>query len=768
MKIFIFLLVFQLFLSVTFANPVIESQAYISELYFDENDNWTIEIYFYYLNPEYNNFRFYTSSGSADIWIFNGEVALITAADLSTPLTINRDGDFVYLTQFDDMFPLCETIVFGNYSGSEVLPPIIGESLVNVVIEDNGYYSENEYWLVKDVSPSLGYINEPVKESFSGYLTDNAGIPISYLEIDFGAMGDLPRIWTDENGYFENDSMYCKNYTIKIGSNYILEDPLTINFGSPVYREYQYSGLGQVQIDGHCFLQYASDLEGTVVYFRKNCPSWVIDSAVTDVNGYFNIDLDIGYYSLIYDHEYHFPYYSFEDNEMFEELTLSEITLEPGFVNTIIGNYQQGVWNSIYPYWILGDVIVDANDTLIIQGGCEIDFKDNFIFEIYGSLIVDGTEGDSVYFHKEAQSWTLKEYSMHLNGPTCNNSKIQYAVFQGSGAGIQFFDASIITKHSRFYDNDRSVELYGNSSPVFDSIFFNALTGYSNISVLSYEESIPSIFNSMFKSGCGICSMENSYQYVYHNTFIGSYIYCSDISAPFIYNNVFFDCIYPLQITDESEPHINNNIFYCNNYALVFGTNWVFNSIDIRYNSFWNNNADFYGYTGTIPEGLGELVTVNNNADSCDQYYNIFLDPLFVDTVNFDFHLTGFSPCIDAGNPDSPLDPDSTIADIGRYYYHQVLPYISKNESNLEYFKVFPNPANSNVIIEYAFSIELLDEPVTLKIVDIRGKEIYRNKLLQESTVNLNLGDLNFEAGAYFFILEINGQTMGVEKVIVK
>jgi hypothetical protein len=767
MKIFILLLLFQLLLSMTFANPVTESQAYISELYFDENDNWTIEIYFYYLNPEYNDFRFYTSSGSADISIYGGEIVLITAAYLSTPLTINRDGDFVYLTQFDDMFPLCGTIVFGNYSGSEVLPPIIGESLVNVVIEDNGYFSTNEYWLVKDASPSLGYINEPVKESFSGYLVDNSGAAISFLEIDYGAIGDLSEIWTDENGYFENDSMYCKNYTIKIGSNCVLEAPLTINIGSPVYREYQYSGSGQAQIDGHCFLQYASELEGTVVYFRKNCASWIIDSAVTDVNGYFNIDLDIGFYSLIYDHEYHYPFYNFEDNEIFEELTLYDITLEPGYVNTIIGNNQQGVWNGVFPYWILGDVIVGANDTLIIQEGCEIEFKDNFIFDIYGSLIVDGSEGDSVYFNKEAQSWTLKEYSMNLNGPTCNNSKIQYAVFQGSGAGIQFFDASIITKHSRFYDNDRSVELYGNSSPFFDSMFFDAIN-ISCRSVSVYDESSPVIKNSLFKSLLGIICNETSSPIIHHNTFIESHISVGDFSAPFIYNNVFFDCIYQLQLTDESEPHINNNIFYCNNYALVFGTNWVFNSIDIRYNSFWNNNTDFYVYTGTIPEGLGELVTVNNNADSCDQYYNIFLDPLFVDTVNIDFHLTGFSPCIDAGNPDSPLDPDSTIADIGRFYYHQVLPHISNIESNVKYFKVFPNPANSNVIIEYAFSDELMDESITLKIVDLRGQEIYRKKLLQESTVNLSLGDLGCEAGAYFFILELNRQRIGVEKVIVK
>ncbi len=46
MKKILLLLLFQLFLSSTFTNPVTESQAYISELYFDENDNWTIEIYF--------------------------------------------------------------------------------------------------------------------------------------------------------------------------------------------------------------------------------------------------------------------------------------------------------------------------------------------------------------------------------------------------------------------------------------------------------------------------------------------------------------------------------------------------------------------------------------------------------------------------------------------------------------------------------------------------------------------------------------------------
>jgi len=53
---------------------------------------------------------------------------------------------------------------------------------------------------------------------------------------------------------------------------------------------------------------------------------------------------------------------------------------------------------------------------------------------------------------------------------------------------------------------------------------------------------------------------------------------------------------------------------------------------------------------------------------------NIDIDPLFRDE---NFNLSENSPCIDAGDPNSPLDPDSTIADLGaRIYYHPNTPFI--------------------------------------------------------------------------------------------
>ena len=44
-------------------------------------------------------------------------------------------------------------------------------------------------------------------------------------------------------------------------------------------------------------------------------------------------------------------------------------------------------------------------------------------------------------------------------------------------------------------------------------------------------------------------------------------------------------------------------------------------------------------------------------------------NPLFVDQVAGDFHLQPASPCIDTGNPSSPLDPDGSRTDRGFYTF---------------------------------------------------------------------------------------------------
>ncbi len=104
-------------------------------------------------------------------------------------------------------------------------------------------------------------------------------------------------------------------------------------------------------------------------------------------------------------------------------------------------------------------------------------------------------------------------------------------------------------------------------------------------------------------------------------------------------------------------PKILNSIVAYNQlYAVqIQGTSFGTTTIGIGY-------SDIYG-----PIQLIGYATYNDLGGIIDQ------NPLFVDNNN-DFHLLENSPCIDAGDPNYPPDPDGTITDMGAFYYDQSVP----------------------------------------------------------------------------------------------
>ncbi|NQU84228.1 MAG: right-handed parallel beta-helix repeat-containing protein, partial [Mariniphaga sp.] len=144
-------------------------------------------------------------------------------------------------------------------------------------------------------------------------------------------------------------------------------------------------------------------------------------------------------------------------------------------------------------------------------------------------------------------------------------------------------------------------------------------------------------------------------------------IYLKSNASPTISNNTISNNVEAgIYCVGSSNPSILNNIYYDNS----IGINTSSSPSSLEYNLFFINNT-----TGTgsgIPTGFGDIVTVNANGDPCDIYYNLFMDPLFVDPANSNYHLLLNSPCIDAGNPDpSYYDPDGTVADIGAFYFDE-------------------------------------------------------------------------------------------------
>jgi hypothetical protein len=97
---------------------------------------------------------------------------------------------------------------------------------------------------------------------------------------------------------------------------------------------------------------------------------------------------------------------------------------------------------------------------------------------------------------------------------------------------------------------------------------------------------------------------------------------------------------------------IKNNIISNNHGIGAFGN--LLSNLVFIYNDVWGNDQDYSGFT----PGIG-----------C-----ISLNPLFIGGDPYDFYLGYYSPCIDAGDPSSPLDPDGTYTEMGALTYTHVPP----------------------------------------------------------------------------------------------
>jgi len=115
-------------------------------------------------------------------------------------------------------------------------------------------------------------------------------------------------------------------------------------------------------------------------------------------------------------------------------------------------------------------------------------------------------------------------------------------------------------------------------------------------------------------------------------------------------------------------------------------------SISFRTSTIVGNDAGTVGHAGRLANNgtvdmancivwaNGENAFLNDGSGTLAVAYsdvqeitpgdgNINADPLFVNAAAGDFHLMAGSPCIDAGDPASPLDPDGTRADMGAFFF---------------------------------------------------------------------------------------------------
>ncbi len=467
--------------------------------------------------------------------------------------------------------------------------------------------------------------------------------------------------------------------------------------------------LGQERmatVSGHCYLLDAVDHSGTKIVFFADSPSAQTDSTYTDVNGYYNIGVTEGFYEIRYTHT---GYVSRYDSRLFAgtSYVLDDITLLGPALE--VSGPVSGEWGTAELYYdVVDDIEVSSGDSLLIHPGVTVLFQEGCRFDVFGVLRAIGTSSDFIRMRSSSSPfvagfWGPLEVSGELTpgaaatleycevrdmtavGAAWANLSLYRSAIKNAlltsisaGGGDELrISECVIDSTSGWYQIhatnvghvliERSftgavslgnIEIYIGTcefAEITESNWSDALISYADTThVLDCQ--LDSIGQVQIRdgvariSGCVLANVSARYSAddveIIGNTLSGGVYVSSTVSSATVRMNA---------ITGSA----------------TYGIKCDCPEVDITYNNVWNCSDDYEG--DALPPGIGVPITVNANGDSCDAYYNISMDPLFV--AEDDFHLQAGSPCIDAGDPD-PLyyDSDGTIADIGAYPYLQVPP----------------------------------------------------------------------------------------------
>jgi flagellar hook capping protein FlgD/parallel beta helix pectate lyase-like protein len=221
-----------------------------------------------------------------------------------------------------------------------------------------------------------------------------------------------------------------------------------------------------------------------------------------------------------------------------------------------------------------------------------------------------------------------------------------------------------------------------------------------------------------------------------------------------------------------STPIVRSNIFYRNGTVGLRGRGFCAlgnTATTIRNNLFFENviaalimrvDGVPMDVSGTTANGLDAGDAVDGNLD---------LDPAFLDETAQDWHLTAGSPAIDAGWPGSSLDPDGTPADVGPFYFDQVLVGVGAGpESAIIALRAAPNPARGGVTTLRVHLAQAAAD-LTIAIHDARGRLVATLAAGPRPAGDFDVrwAAAGSPAGVYFARASLDGRSTGARILLL-
>jgi hypothetical protein len=390
------------------------------------------------------------------------------------------------------------------------------------------------------------------------------------------------------------------------------------------------------------------------------------------------------------------------------------------------------------PWYAVEDVVVREGVVLNVQPGVDILMTDRVSLYVYGGLSIAGTAEARVTITSDAShtarrplynrqpAWGViaaidATHPVYISHADISGSR--YGHDRGKHfASITSLNSHIHITHTRIDDNiqpfyseggsvyigysafrsqntcdlinvkycDQAVveycDLHGNRAPDTDAIDYDGVIG----GVIRHNHIYGFHADNSDGIDLGEGALDILIEYNYIHDCYDKGISIGQGSTAVIRHNVIFDCDMGVALKDHgSHALIDRNTLYMNNYAVACyekNTSRGGATAEVR-NSILSQSRN-----STLLRDEQSTISVSWSLSDTEQLPgpgNLFADPLFVNPAAGNFELQPSSPCIDAGDPASPADPDGSRADIGAAYRHSSASgtLVQINEVNF-----FPHP----------------------------------------------------------------------------
>jgi len=418
----------------------------------------------------------------------------------------------------------------------------------------------------------------------------------------------------------------------------------------------------------------------------------------------------------------------------YNDMILFDVIINENSAN----NYGGGIYRteSLENSWIVlyfSEILLNNSSD---GGGIYLDGSDDILFILFGTEIYNNSaenHGGGIY---NVSSTLSNVYETPSPCYIYNNEASQ-------GGGIYSNDGTFGFKGMSWsqaygYDEDsKTIEIYNNTaSGRGGGVMAIDSDGYIWNTILS---------DNTANDGAGIYSINTDIELsnidIYANsaTRFGGGLYCNQ-SFPDIDNTII---IYDNVAQDGAgifcEGTVSNmtNVVVLANSAEQYGggiysmenSNVTISNITVAYNTASEGSGVYTdGYISVtnsiLWDNLYERISGAITATYCNVMNgwpgngNIDGDPCFTDIANLDYALLQASPCIDAGDPNSNLDPDGTRVDMGPFTATSETYEFSSEEVNWCSFPAL----NPNNIDAYDFFEDLINNETLIQVILCEGK----------------------------------------------